>query len=78
MCVCTLLSVKLILHDTPLFCDKVPSGGEERMKTFPPLIAQDFELKGQGSNTAITDIKISSAGDFLNFQAEKQAKQCVA
>ncbi|CAM4616651.1 unnamed protein product [Leuciscus chuanchicus] len=40
----------------------VPSGGEERMKTFPPLIAQDFELKGQGSNTAITDIKISSAG----------------
>ncbi|KAK2890913.1 hypothetical protein Q8A67_013556 [Cirrhinus molitorella] len=40
----------------------VPSGGEERMKTFPPLIAQDFELQGQGSNTAITDIKISSAG----------------
>ncbi|KAK7141049.1 hypothetical protein R3I93_015260 [Phoxinus phoxinus] len=40
----------------------VPSGGEERMKTFPPLIAQDFELKGQGCNTAITDIKISSAG----------------
>ncbi|KAG1962382.1 nitric oxide-associated protein 1 [Pimephales promelas] len=40
----------------------VPSGGEERMKTFPPLIAQDFELEGQGCNTAITDIKISSAG----------------
>ncbi|XP_016102483.1 nitric oxide-associated protein 1-like [Sinocyclocheilus grahami] len=40
----------------------VPSGGEERMKTFPPLIAQDFELQGQGCNTAITDIKISSAG----------------
>lgn len=40
----------------------VPSGGEERMKTFPPLVAQDFELQGQGCNTAITDIKISSAG----------------
>ncbi|XP_043112832.1 nitric oxide-associated protein 1 [Puntigrus tetrazona] len=40
----------------------VPSGGEERMKTFPPLVAQDFELQGQGCNSAITDIKISSAG----------------
>jgi len=45
------------------------------MKTFPPLIAQDFELEGQGCNTAITDIKISSAGK--NDQAEKQTKQCV-
>ncbi|XP_065098112.1 nitric oxide-associated protein 1 [Paramisgurnus dabryanus] len=40
----------------------VPSGGKERMKEFPPLIAQDFELQGQGCNTAITDIKLSSAG----------------
>ncbi len=47
-----------------LFCGKVPCGGEERMKTFPPLVAQDFELQGQGCNSAITDIKISSAGHF--------------
>lgn len=40
----------------------VPCGGEERMKTFPPLVAQDFELQGQDCDTAIADIKISSAG----------------
>ncbi|XP_051513596.1 nitric oxide-associated protein 1-like [Myxocyprinus asiaticus] len=40
----------------------VPSGGEERMINFPPLVSQDFKLQGQSCNTAITDIKISSAG----------------
>lgn len=40
----------------------VPIGGEERMKDFPPLISQEFELKGQGYIKAIADIKISSAG----------------
>ncbi|RXN29128.1 nitric oxide-associated 1-like protein [Labeo rohita] len=51
-------------YDTPGIMKEhdVPSGGEERMKTFPPLVGQDFELQGQGCNTAITDIKISSAG----------------
>lgn len=41
---------------------KVPIGGEERMKTFPPLVPQDFELIGGGPDTAICDIKLSSAG----------------
>ncbi|KAI4891843.1 hypothetical protein NFI96_029009, partial [Prochilodus magdalenae] len=40
----------------------IPMGGEERMKAFPPLIAQDFKLQGQGLHTAVTDIKLSSAG----------------
>ncbi|XP_062874744.1 nitric oxide-associated protein 1 [Trichomycterus rosablanca] len=40
----------------------VPMGGEERMKQFPPLVSQDFELEGRGINTAVTDIKLSSAG----------------
>ncbi|XP_030621361.1 nitric oxide-associated protein 1 [Chanos chanos] len=40
----------------------VPVGGEERMREFPPLVSQDFELQGQGYTTAIADIKLSSAG----------------
>ncbi|XP_017561759.2 nitric oxide-associated protein 1 [Pygocentrus nattereri] len=40
----------------------VPMGGEKRMKEFLPLVAQDFELHGQGIGTAVTDIKLSSAG----------------
>ncbi|KAI1888325.1 hypothetical protein AGOR_G00183850 [Albula goreensis] len=40
----------------------VPTGGEERMKGFPPLIAQDMELRGQGYPQATADIKLSSAG----------------
>ncbi|XP_056147295.1 nitric oxide-associated protein 1-like [Lampris incognitus] len=40
----------------------VPMGGEERMKTFPPLVSQDFQLVGQGYNQAIADIKFSTAG----------------
>ncbi|XP_028816652.1 nitric oxide-associated protein 1 [Denticeps clupeoides] len=40
----------------------VPAGGVERMKDFPPLLPQDFNLIGQGQNTAICDIKLSSAG----------------
>ncbi|XP_010864807.2 nitric oxide-associated protein 1 [Esox lucius] len=40
----------------------VPMGGEERMKEFPPLICQDFELEGQGYTKASADIKMSSAG----------------
>lgn len=38
-------------------------GGEERMKEFPPLVSQDFELKGQGYQKASADIKFSSAGN---------------
>ncbi|KAK3520867.1 hypothetical protein QTP70_034867 [Hemibagrus guttatus] len=40
----------------------VPTGGEERMKTFPAFVSRDFELEGRGLNTAVTDIKLSSAG----------------
>ena len=38
-------------------------GGEERMKSFPPLVSQDFTLKGLGYLQATADIKMSSAGD---------------
>ncbi|KPP74885.1 nitric oxide-associated protein 1-like [Scleropages formosus] len=41
---------------------RVPSGGEERMKDFPPLIPQDFELNGLGDYEAVADVKFSSAG----------------
>ncbi|XP_062404795.1 nitric oxide-associated protein 1 [Sardina pilchardus] len=41
---------------------KVPMGGEERMRDFPPLVPQDFELIGEGPNTAVCDITLSSAG----------------
>ncbi|XP_076143253.1 nitric oxide-associated protein 1 [Alosa pseudoharengus] len=41
---------------------KVPMGGEERMREFPPLVPQDFELIGEGPDTAVCDIKLSSAG----------------
>ncbi|KFZ47959.1 Nitric oxide-associated protein 1, partial [Antrostomus carolinensis] len=41
---------------------KVPMGGEERMKEFPPLVPQDITLKGIGTSEAVADIKLSSAG----------------
>ncbi|NWW47520.1 NOA1 protein, partial [Pedionomus torquatus] len=41
---------------------KVPMGGEERMKDFPPLVPQDITLKGIGTTEAVADIKLSSAG----------------
>uniref|UniRef100_A0A8D0HLM2 Nitric oxide associated 1 n=1 Tax=Sphenodon punctatus TaxID=8508 RepID=A0A8D0HLM2_SPHPU len=41
---------------------KVPMGGEERMKEFPPLIPQDIELEGVSTLEAVADIKLSSAG----------------
>ncbi|RMC13726.1 hypothetical protein DUI87_08807 [Hirundo rustica rustica] len=41
---------------------KVPMGGEERMKEFPPLVPQDITLKGVGITEAVADIKLSSAG----------------
>ncbi|NXU05753.1 NOA1 protein, partial [Buphagus erythrorhynchus] len=41
---------------------KVPMGGEERMKEFPPLVPQDIRLKGIGTTEAVADIKLSSAG----------------
>uniref|UniRef100_A0A8C8ANB3 Nitric oxide associated 1 n=1 Tax=Otus sunia TaxID=257818 RepID=A0A8C8ANB3_9STRI len=41
---------------------KVPMGGEERMKEFPPLVPQDVTLKGIGTTEAVADIKLSSAG----------------
>lgn len=40
----------------------VPMGGEERMKSFPPLVSQDITLKGLGYLQATADIKMSSAG----------------
>ncbi|KAJ8382291.1 hypothetical protein SKAU_G00030690 [Synaphobranchus kaupii] len=40
----------------------VPTGGEERMRGFPPLVPHDFELEGQGHPQATADIKLSSAG----------------
>ncbi|KAL0974248.1 hypothetical protein UPYG_G00217690 [Umbra pygmaea] len=40
----------------------VPIGGEERMKDFPPLVSNEFELKGEGYEQACADIKMSSAG----------------
>ncbi|KFO64917.1 Nitric oxide-associated protein 1, partial [Corvus brachyrhynchos] len=41
---------------------KVPMGGEERMKEFPPLVPQDITLKGIDTTEAVADIKLSSAG----------------
>ncbi|NXX86088.1 NOA1 protein, partial [Urocolius indicus] len=41
---------------------KVPMGGEERMKEFPPLVPQDITLKGISTTEAVADIKLSSAG----------------
>ncbi|OXB58987.1 hypothetical protein ASZ78_002471 [Callipepla squamata] len=41
---------------------KVPMGGKERMKEFPPLVPQDITLKGIGTTEAVADIKLSSAG----------------
>ncbi|NXP51029.1 NOA1 protein, partial [Heliornis fulica] len=41
---------------------KVPMGGEERMKEFPPLVPQDVTLRGVGSTQAVADLKLSSAG----------------
>ncbi|XP_059578195.1 nitric oxide-associated protein 1 [Alligator mississippiensis] len=41
---------------------KVPMGGEERMKEFPPLVPQDIMLEGIGADEAVADIKLSSAG----------------
>lgn len=54
-----------------MFFVQVPSGGEERMKEFPQLIPQDFELMGQGCDTAIADIKLSSAGKKWMKKFEK-------
>ncbi|NXK45767.1 NOA1 protein, partial [Chauna torquata] len=41
---------------------RVPMGGKERMKEFPPLVPQDITLKGIGTTEAVADIKLSSAG----------------
>ncbi|XP_042307038.1 nitric oxide-associated protein 1 [Sceloporus undulatus] len=41
---------------------KVPMGGEDRMKDFPPLSSQDVMLEGIGEAEAVADIKFSSAG----------------
>ncbi|XP_067412990.1 nitric oxide-associated protein 1 [Emydura macquarii macquarii] len=41
---------------------KVPMGGEERIKEFPPLIPQEIMLEGIGTLEAVADIKLSSAG----------------
>ncbi|XP_038256825.1 nitric oxide-associated protein 1 [Dermochelys coriacea] len=41
---------------------KVPMGGEERMKEFPPLIPEEITLEGIGTLEAVADIKLSSAG----------------
>ncbi|KAJ7335479.1 hypothetical protein JRQ81_013420 [Phrynocephalus forsythii] len=41
---------------------KVPIGGKERMKDFPPLVPHDVVLEGIGDTEAVADIKLSSAG----------------
>ncbi|XP_003224714.1 nitric oxide-associated protein 1 [Anolis carolinensis] len=41
---------------------KIPMGGEERMKDFPPLISQDVTLEGIDEAQAVADIKLSTAG----------------
>ncbi|NXQ97201.1 NOA1 protein, partial [Sagittarius serpentarius] len=52
---------------------KVPMGGEERMKDFPPLVPQDITLKGIGTTEAVADIKLSSAGWVaVTAQAEEK------
>ncbi|XP_052054376.1 nitric oxide-associated protein 1 isoform X1 [Apodemus sylvaticus] len=40
----------------------VPMGGRERMAQFPPLVAEDITLKGDGKSEAVADLKFSSAG----------------
>ncbi|NXP82327.1 NOA1 protein, partial [Ramphastos sulfuratus] len=50
---------------------KVPMGGEERMKEFPPLVPQDITLKGIGTTEAVADIKLSSAG-WVAVTADKE------
>ncbi|XP_067103949.1 nitric oxide-associated protein 1 [Osmerus mordax] len=40
----------------------VPMGGEARMRDFPRLVCQEFELRGLGHCQAVADIKMSSAG----------------
>ncbi|XP_064366276.1 nitric oxide-associated protein 1 [Dromaius novaehollandiae] len=52
---------------------KVPMGGEERMKEFPPLIPQDITLEGIGTTEAVADIKLSSAG-WVAVTAHPQEK----
>ncbi|KAK2541695.1 Noa1 [Columba guinea] len=51
---------------------KVPMGGEERMKEFPPLVPQDITLKGIGPTEAVADIKLSSAGWVAVTAHEKE------
>ncbi|XP_047923746.2 nitric oxide-associated protein 1 [Anser cygnoides] len=50
---------------------KVPMGGKERMKEFPPLVPQDVTLKGVGTTEAVADIKLSSAG-WVTVTAHKE------
>ncbi|XP_025937882.1 nitric oxide-associated protein 1, partial [Apteryx rowi] len=52
---------------------KVPMGGEERMKEFPPLVPQDIALEGIGTTEAVADIKLSSAG-WVAVTAHAQEK----
>ncbi|XP_063313454.1 nitric oxide-associated protein 1 [Pelobates fuscus] len=40
----------------------VPIGGEERMKSFPPLVPEDIKLEGIGQSEAVADIQLSTAG----------------
>lgn len=61
---CCLERSSIVFTVSP-FPVKVPTGGEERMKVFPTFVSQDFELKGRGLDTAVTDIKLSSAGTAL-------------
>ncbi|NWH63157.1 NOA1 protein, partial [Geococcyx californianus] len=53
---------------------KVPMGGEERMKEFPPLVPQDITLKGIGTTEAVADIKLSSAGSWVAVTAHAEEK----
>lgn len=49
---------------------QVPMGGDDRMRDFPPLVPQDFELIGQGPTVAVCDIKLSSAGTPITLKGK--------
>ncbi|XP_053319687.1 nitric oxide-associated protein 1 [Spea bombifrons] len=40
----------------------VPTGGEQRMKAFPPFVPVDVTLKGIGPSEAVADLQLSTAG----------------
>lgn len=49
---------------------KVPLGSDERLKTFPPLMSREFQMRGLGNNQSCGDIILSSAGNQLYMFSE--------